>query len=602
MLDYIEATEKLGLPKVYLVRLLTLSIFATLAEGAGLAMVVPIYEYVSVGGELSKLPETQHWEYLFNISKILNQDPDLRFLLLFASIAVVFRQFASFARQMVVVRSREYVTKVVRDGVFQRFMRASLVEQEKLKSGELVNILTNELTRFNSSLAGFVSLTNASVMVLIYGLILAWTSWEMTLVSILVVTISSIPLFLVHNRTVEAGKKATNANVIATKFLVERLTPSRLIRLSGTEKEEKGLMQSFTNAQVNTVLYLERLTALTAVLVEPIILGLVFFLLYISVTVFAVPMTSLVVFLMVVMRLLPVSKDVIKGRQLILGCASSTLALINMLDRLKQGAEDRGGNVVFRGLQKKVEFKEVSYNYSTSNHSAVENISLNIRAGNFTVIVGPSGSGKTTLIDLLPVLRKPNFGRIFIDGVLLSDYSLSSLRAGIAYVSQRPQLYDSTIKEHVQLGKKNCSEEDIREALYLAGADEFVARLPLGIETRLGQAGSSLSGGQRQRIDLARAIISRTSLLILDEPTNALDTETEKSFANTLKHLNAMKNTTIIMITHRLNLAQYANQVVVIRNGHLEASGTLHEARTHSSWFAEALLTDSTNHEDIAYR
>jgi ATP-binding cassette subfamily C protein len=587
--EYVRSSEKIGLPRRSLYGLLILSVATTLAESIGLAMVVPIYDYVSVNGELTRLPKTLYWDYLFFASRTLNQEPGLAILLLLAFVAVLFRQIASYSRQMVVAKSREQVTKSLRDGIFERFINASLVEQESLKSGELVNILTNELTRFNASLAGFVALSNATVMVTVYGLLLAWTSWQMTLMSILVVVISFLPLRAVHKKTINAGKSATKANISATEFFVERLAPARLTRLSQSEATEIKRMRGFTSNQFNTIFHQERLMAFTAVLVEPIILGLVFSLLYVAVVFLMVPMGSLAVFLMVVLRLMPVAKDVMKGRQLILACAGSTLALLEMLKRLERAAEGTGGSAVFSGLHRSLQFKATSFRYFNSQRCAIENIELTLPAGSFVAIVGPSGAGKSTLIDLLPALRLPVSGKIEIDGQPLESFSLATLRSGIAYVPQQAQIYDITIAEHIRLGREDATEAEIEEAISLAGAAAFVAQLPNGMHSRLGQAGASLSGGQRQRIDLARAIVGRGSLLILDEPTSALDAESEKAFIATLKLLGTKRRLTILVVTHRLALVNYADQIVVMRDGHIEAVGGAVEVTQKSVWFADAI-------------
>ena len=150
---------------------------------------------------------------------------------------------------------------------------------------------------------------------------------------------------------------------------------------------------------------------------------------------------------------------------------------------------------------------------------------------------GPSGSGKSTLIDLIPSLRSPNSGLVKMDEERLDNFTLNSLRSEISFVPQEAQIFDTTIAEHVRLGRSKATNAEIFEALHLAGAADFVKELPEGLDNRLGQAGSTLSGGQRQRIDLARAIISDSSVLILDEPTSALDTKNEQAFIETLENL-----------------------------------------------------------------
>lgn len=587
--EYVRAAEKIGLPRKSLYWLLFLSVVTTLAESVGLAMVIPIYDYVSVNGDLSSLPDARYWEYLFAAAQLLNQEPGLAMLLLLAFVTVLLRQFASYNRQMVVATTREQVTKTLRNGIFEKFINSSLAEQESLKSGELVNVMTNELVRFNASVSGFVALSNATVMVVVYGLLLTWTSWQMTLISMIVVVISFVPLRAVYKQTVNAGNRATKANVNATEFFVERLAPARLTRLSRSEVAEIKRMRGFTNHQSRTIIHSERLMAFTSVLIEPIVLGLVFSLLYVAIIILMVPMASLAVFLLVVLRLLPVAKDAMKGRQIILACAGSTVALLDMLKRLEVAAEGLGGNVAFSGLHHSIQFNSTSFRYSDKQRYALKNIDLTIAAGDFVAIVGPSGAGKSTLIDLIPAMRRPTSGDIKIDGQLLESFSLETLRRHIAFVPQQVQLYDITIAEHIRLGRGDATDAEVEEALSLAGASSFVRMLADGMHTRLGQAGTTLSGGQRQRIDLARAIVSRASLLILDEPTSALDAESEKAFIVTLEHLRAERRMTILAVTHRFPLLHCSDQIIVLNDGRVEASGTLDDVRSQSTWFLQAL-------------
>lgn len=592
-LNYIRASGKLGLAPRSLFVVILLSTATAIAESIGLAMVVPIYDFVSVGGQIADLPNTFYWAKILQFSEFVGVYPELGMLLALAFIAVMFRQVASYSRQIVVARCREHIAKSLRDNLFEKFLHAKLATQEDLKGGELVNIVTNELSRFNSSFAGFVALSNALVMVVIYGIFLAWTSWQLTVLAIAIVLMSMLPLRVVQQKTINAGKIATEANILATNFFVERLGPSRVIRLSRRESVEIAQMRDFTGDQFRTMLGLERLMAFTSVLIEPIILGLVFLLIYFAVNVLVVPLLSLALFLMVVFRLLPVAKDVMKGRQLILSCAGSINVILKMLTLLEEAKEGKGGNVEFAALRQELRFIRTSFRYSNAVRPAVKDVDFNISVGTITAIVGPSGAGKSTLIDLIPALREPTSGEIQVDGIPIQEYSLSTLREGIAYVSQSAQMYDSSIASHVRLGKMDASDDMVRKSLSLAGAIDFVDRLPNGIYERIGIAGGMLSGGQRQRIDLARAIISGASLIVLDEPTSALDVAGESAFIEMLKKLTCLNNITIIVVTHRFSLLRHVDKVVVVVNGQLDAVGSVEEARRSSKWFNDALLGQS---------
>ena len=203
-------------------------------------------------------------------------------------------------------------------------------------------------------------------------------------------------------------------------------------------------------------------------------------------------------------------------------------------------------------------------------------------------LVGSSGSGKSTLIDLLPRLRQPDFGEIKIGEHSINEYKLSNLRQSISYVPQEPQIFDGTVKNHILYGKSDASNEEILEAAKLAGADAFIEQLPEKYDTPLGEDAIRLSGGQRQRLDLARALVRKAPLLILDEPTSNLDAESEGAFCQVIARIRKQTDTTIIMITHRLASIIDADKIIVLNNGEVESEGVHNELLDYSEWYNKA--------------
>jgi len=205
-----------------------------------------------------------------------------------------------------------------------------------------------------------------------------------------------------------------------------------------------------------------------------------------------------------------------------------------------------------------------------------------------TAIVGASGSGKSTLIDLLPRLRLPIGGVIKIDGESIEKYRLKSLRQLISYVPQSPQIFDGTVRNHILYGKSDATDEEVQEAVYLSGSKEFINQLPKGLKTNLGEDAVKLSGGQRQRLDLARALVGKAKILILDEPTSNLDAESEERFKQVLSKIRKDTNTTIIIVAHRLASIVDANQIVILNQGVVEAIGKHAELLKQQGWYAKA--------------
>lgn len=242
-----------------------------------------------------------------------------------------------------------------------------------------------------------------------------------------------------------------------------------------------------------------------------------------------------------------------------------------------------------------VAFDHVSYRYPTATKLALDGISLELRPNQFTALIGRSGSGKSTLVQLLLRFADPTSGTITFNGVPLPEWQRAALRRQIAYVPQAPVLLAGTITENVALGVGNepVTRDAIIAALKAAHAWEFVAQLPHGIDTPIGENGAQLSGGQRQRIALARAFLKRAPLLILDEATSALDSETEAAVHEALEQLR--HHTTLLVIAHRLSTIERADTIVVLEAGRVVETGTHATLSQNRSRYAQLLAATAPN-------
>ncbi|HET9836358.1 MAG TPA: lipid A export permease/ATP-binding protein MsbA [Rhodanobacteraceae bacterium] len=231
------------------------------------------------------------------------------------------------------------------------------------------------------------------------------------------------------------------------------------------------------------------------------------------------------------------------------------------------------GNVQAARVRGEIEFRDLVLDYGSGRGPALNGIDLHCPAGKVTALVGRSGSGKSSLVGLLPRFYEPNGGGILLDGRALRDYTLASLRAQIAWVGQNVVLFNDTIARNIAYGAlENASETQIVAAAKAANAMEFIAQLPEGIHTNVGESGGLLSGGQRQRIAIARALLKNAPILILDEATSALDTESERLIQEALARL--MRERTTLVIAHRLSTVEHADQIVVLDSGRVVEQGT----------------------------
>ena len=231
------------------------------------------------------------------------------------------------------------------------------------------------------------------------------------------------------------------------------------------------------------------------------------------------------------------------------------------------------GTITCENAQGQVEFRDVNFSYGDDSGPVLENISLNVEAGKTLAIVGHSGSGKTTLASLLPRFYDITAGEILLDGVSISDYTLSSLRDNISLVSQDVVLFDDSIANNLAYGElRQHSAEDVRRVAGIAHILDFADEMPNGLDARVGDRGVLLSGGQRQRIAIGRALLKDAPVLILDEATSALDTKSERHIQEGLALL--MKDRTTLVIAHRLSTVEKADRIIVLDGGKIVESGT----------------------------
>ena len=243
--------------------------------------------------------------------------------------------------------------------------------------------------------------------------------------------------------------------------------------------------------------------------------------------------------------------------------------------------DDNPGGVIIKDFNDKIEFRNVGFSYE--NALILENINLKIEKGKTIALVGSSGAGKSTLADLVPRFHDVTSGELLIDGINIRDYSLHSLRKLMSIVTQEPILFNDTIAANIALGYPDATKQEIEQAAKIANAHDFITRKENGYQTNIGDRGSKLSGGEKQRLTIARAVLKNPPMLILDEATSSLDTESEKLVQDAIN--NMTQNRTSIVIAHRLSTIRHADEIIVLQKGKIVERGTHDQLLSQDSYY-----------------
>ena len=585
--EIVAIARRLGLPLRVFVYMLFLNILSICFELIGVALLLPIFEMIQSGvANIDKL-QGRHWTLMRDVAGSIGVSINLGLLLSLSFAFVLLRQaFRYYATRYSDIVQREMANSI-RQKAFNRFLRADTAIQDQSSVGAVVSLLQTELRRGLDVLMAFTQSISLAVQVLSYFVALFLLSPVMSLVCI---GVMSLALVLVQRPLLEIkqrGAAMTSANKRLSAFMIERLKHARLIRLSGTEKAEtKGFDQ--LSRELSEESLQQRLVSLRMqLLLEPIAVGVAYSMFFVGGQVLGVSLERLGLFAVILIRLVPLLRSILSQYSHIVGQMPSLEWLDRYLVEISQAREPKGGALTFERLERAIGYRNVSFSYDAAEVPALRDVTTEIPAHRMTALVGPSGAGKSTFIDLLPRVRNPSSGEIQFDGTPITEFSVASLRGGIAFVPQQPQIFDISAAEHIRYGKEDATDSEVREAARLAGALSFIEQLPQGFDTTLGDGGKRLSGGQRQRLDIARALVRRSPILILDEPTSAVDADAETAFRDALRSLRTETNLTIIVIAHRLSTIADADQILVLERGMVTERGTHSELLATGGWYAD---------------
>lgn len=505
----------------------------------------------------------------------INKDAGVMKWLPFAIIGItLIRVLANFASHYSINWVGNRVVMDLRKLMFTRLMQLPLGYFSDHASGNLISKFTYDVNQVNSAATGVITVAIKDTLTIV-GL-LAWLlylNWKLTLLALTVAPLLAwfVRKFSVRMRQVSRGTQRAMGGI--TQVLDESIEGHRVVKVFGGQDYEINRFHQAINRFRSFSMKQAAATASNSAMGElfaALMLALIVFLVTrqsaaneTTVGGFVSFVTGAMMLLAPLKRLTNINEPLQRG----LAAAESVFELLDEPAELDTGTIDIGRA---RG---KIEFENLMFRYPASETDALNNVSFVAESGETIAFVGSSGSGKTTLANMIPRFYHAQQGRILVDGKDLSTIRLESLRANIASVSQDVVLFNDTVAANIAYGPlAKASRDQIIAAAEAAFAMEFIAAMPEGLDTLIGENGVKLSGGQRQRLAIARALLKDAPILILDEATSALDTESERQVQFALENL--MKSRTTIVIAHRLSTIEGADKIIVMEAGRIAESGT----------------------------
>lgn len=600
---FLRYSKALGFKRSWIGLIFFLQFTAVLFEGIGISMFLPILQYLQEGVSAAELAErSELWRRLTDGFAMIGLEVNLASLLSVAFAMFIMRQVFQYLRLLFTNKVKFGLIRDVRRRAFQLFVHADLGFHDRIRTGNFVNELTIEVTSATGALVAYINFVGCVLMGVVFAGWMFVVSPAMTASAVGIFLVTALAMAGLMRRSRKAGTTVTEINQEVGQFLLERLHALRLIRLAGMQKAESEQIRRLTDVQNERLVRLAAITAATQVLAEPIILLGAFTLLFIAVNFLGQPLEVVLLIFAVMFRMLPVVKEALVRRQAFLASLASVDVVTERIRELAAFREMETGDQAPGRLQDGVVFEGVFFDYVADDAKmatpALHDVDLTIPARAVTAIVGPSGAGKSTLIDMIPRLRTPHGGRILYDGVPLENFSLTELRRSVAFVPQEPLILNVSIAEHIRYGNPSASEEDLRRAAALANAAEFIEKMPNGYDEQVGEGGKRLSGGQRQRLDLARALVGRAPILILDEPTSNLDMDSERRFTEAIRRIRSETDIAVIVIAHRLNTIRMADFIAVMEQGRVVETGSHSELIARGGWYAR--MGNQTRHDPAA--
>jgi len=551
---------------------LFLIIIASFFEGASFGMLIPLIQSMTQGqAELfSNIPILKNIGIFFSSA---NQAQAISLIFIFIFLLILSKNVFLYLSSILIAKLRFSTIRDLRVSLMNNLLDYDTKFFDSAKTGHLIGVITTETERIGDFMKAVLTFMAHCVRVTVYVLILFLISWKASLAIFLLIAIALVPIELIMKRMKKLGEEISRAIADYNYKLTEILGGIGLIKICGSENAEGESFEAEADRICNFQYKSNKRSLLIIPLSEVLIFGLISLCFLILVRMTKVDIANafpfIATYLVILARMLTQLNSLNGNRAVAVG----KLAAFTNYQRMysEKGKKTiKSGNREVGKFSNSIEIKNVDFSY-ISGKEVLKDVNVKIPKGKITAFVGASGAGKSTIINLIARLYDVNSGDILIDGTSIKDLLLKDWRKRIGFVSQDVFIFNTNVKNNISYSRADIGEERVIKAAKAANAHDFIVNLPDKYDTVLGERGIKLSGGQKQRISIARAIMHNPEILILDEATSSLDTETEKMITEAIDTLT--KGRTVVAIAHRLSTILHADNIIVLDNGRVVEMG-----------------------------
>ena len=562
--------------RMYLIYVL--GIVASISEGIGILMLLPLLQSID-NGQTSNQFESAINDILYKLIDYLGFSDSIVSILLLISAAFIIKGIITFLALGLTAKLLGQLLKEIKVKLFSLYSKMSFSYFSSKNTGDLINLINEQPTK---SLEAFkqLSLLGSHFINTIILMSLAFLMTFSFGLMALGLGLFLLVLFLRMNSYVQnLSRIAAEENGVLTKWLIQTLHGFKYLISTNQINSFKKYINNSISVLTSTQIKSGVAAAFTQSVREPIAVLFIMVIVYLQIFVFDLRLEPILVSIALFYRALNSTLAVQSAFQgTFQHIGSMELVHNEFINQMKNKSDD--GSIHIDRFSKGISIENVDFKYGNSKKGALNNISLHIPTKSSIAIVGESGAGKTTLVDLITLTNKPQNGRILIDNILSNELNKSTWRDKIGYVSQDTLIFDDTIGNNISMWKNvENSEIELREAAKKANILEFIQSLPDGFNTLVGDRGILLSGGQKQRIFIARELYRKPDILILDEATSSLDSESEKSIQESIELLKGQ--ITVIVIAHRLSTIKNVDMIYLLQKGKIIEKGTYIELKNN---------------------